>query len=143
MAISPKDTLTNMRNAACGGAPGASAAGIAEDGVWGCETTTALQNHYGLVADGEIWHQWAPNVQGNPALGPDSWKCDQTSQGSPLIRAMQADLGTETDGIFGPQDVLAIKRLFGGKYGAGDVMTTESVWELQHQLNGGIWPKQL
>ena len=116
---------------------------IAEDGYWGRETTAALQRHYGTVVDGEVWHQWEPNVTANPVLIRDSWMCDTTALGSPLIRAMQADLGTEIDGIFGAPYILAIKTLFGGYYGDSETMTQACVWELQHQLNGGIWPKHL
>ena len=129
-------------NSESGGAGGA-ASQIVEDGYWGPSTTAALQRHYGTIVDGEVWHQWAPNIAANPVLLPTSWKCDNTLQGSPLIRALQADLGTAVDGIFGPNDILAIKALFGGLYGNSSTLDVATVWEIQHQLNGGVWPLRL
>ena len=123
-----------------GGDPGTGA--IAEDGYWGKGTTAALQRHYGAVVDGEVWHQWAPNVQANPCL-TSGWMCDDTLLGSPVIKAIQGDLGVTVDGIMGPNTIAAIYNLFGGAYGHSSTLTTAAVWEIQHQLNGGIWPTHL
>ncbi len=118
---------------------------IEENGLWGCATTSALQRRYGTPVDGIVSHQWAPNVQANSAvLLSESWQTDETAIGSTVIRALQADLGTEVDGIFGAADILALKNgIFGGVYGSTDVMTSACVWELQHQLNGGVWPTRI
>lgn len=121
---------------------GSTAASIAEDGYWGTETTAALQRHYGIVVDGEVWHQWAPNVQANPVL-TSGWICDETLLGSPVIRAIQNDLGVKADGIMGSDTIEAIYNLFGGAYGHSTTLSTAAVWEIQHQLNGGVWPMHL
>lgn len=115
---------------------------IAEDGYWGTETMAAFQRHYGTVVDGEVWHQWAPNIQANPVL-TTGWVCDETLLGSPVIRAIQGDLGVTADGIMGPDTIAAIYSLFGGAYGSSTTLSTGVVWEIQHQLNGGVWPLRL
>lgn len=115
---------------------------IAEDGVWGKATTAAMQRHYGTVADGEVWHQWRPNIDANPVLG-EGWMCDETLLGSPVIRALQSDLGVSADGIMGPATISAIYDLFGGAYGHSTTLSAAAVWEIQHQLNGDVWPLHL
>ena len=124
------------------GGSGTVGGSIAEDGVWGKATTAAMQRHYGTVADGEVWHQWRPNIDANPVLG-EGWMCDETLLGSTVIRALQSDLGVEADGIMGPATISAIYDLFGGAYGHSTTLSAAAVWEIQHQLNGGVWPLHL
>ena len=122
-----------------GGNGGTTTGGSIEvDGYWGTATTAALQRHYGVVVDGEVWHQWAPNVSANPAL-TSGWKCDETAQGSPLIRKLQEDLGTDVDGIFGGADIYALQRRCGTV--ADGVLWGPSpcVMEMQRRLNAGTW----
>lgn len=115
---------------------------IAEDGYWGSETTRAFQRHYGTPEDGTVSHQWEPNIRANPVL-TTGWLCDETLIGSTVIRAIQRDLGVEADGIMGPNTIGAIYNLFGGAYGYSTTLSTAAVWEIQHQLNGGVWPLHL
>ena len=68
----------------------------------------ALQNYFGTYADGEIWHQWAPNVNRNGAL-TSGWMCDGTAKGSPVIRALQNILGVTADGIIGTDTIMALQ----------------------------------
>ena len=132
------------------GSGGGTGGNIDEDGLWGKETTRALQNHYGTTPDGEVWHQWAPNIRENPVL-VDGWLCDDTLLGSPVIRAIQSNLGVApVDGIMGQDTITAINNLFAGNYVADKdnpdtykYLSTGAVWEIQHQLNGGVWPLQL
>lgn len=143
------DAIGNMTwsESGSGGGTGSS---IDEDGLWGRETTRALQNHYGTTPDGEVWHQWAPNIRENPVL-VDGWLCDDSLLGSPVIRAIQSNLGVApVDGIMGQDTITAINNLFAGNYVADKdnpdtykYLSTGAVWEIQHQLNGGVWPLQL
>ena len=129
-----------------GGSSGGSAsASITEDGYWGPDTTRAMQAHYGTYVDGIVSHQWEPNVAANSeVLLRSSWEGDYTATGSPMIRALQADIGTEQDGIFGEADIVKIKSdLFAGVYGTAGTMDRATVWQIQHQLNGGVWPLRL
>ena len=43
----------------------------------------------------------------------------------------------------GPNTIGAIYNLFGGAYGYSTTLSTAAVWEIQHQLNGGVWPLHL
>ena len=111
---------------------------IGVDGYWGTATTSALQRHYGTTVDGIVSHQWAPNVSANPAL-TSGWQCDETAAGSPMIRELQKDLGTDVDGIFGGADIYALQRRCGTV--ADGVLWGPSpcVKEMQRRLNAGTW----
>lgn len=108
--------------------------GLTEDGYWGTETTKALQTYYGTVVDGEIWHQWPANAQDACTGG---WQYDYTQQGSPVIRALQRDLGVTTDGLLGADTIRALQTRMGtyvdGKLDAGSTC----VAEMQRRLNAG------
>ena len=113
-----------------GGTPGK----VEVDGYWGSATTRALQEYLGTVVDGEVWHQWPENAQGACTTG---WKYDYTQQGSPVIRALQAKLAVETDGILGRDTILALQEHLGtamdGTLDAGSTC----VQEMQRRLNAG------
>ena len=106
------------------------------DGYWGRGTTMALQNYFGTYADGEVWHQWEPNVNRNGAL-TSGWMCDGTAKGSPVIRALQNILGVTADGILGTDTIMALQTRMGtyvdGVLDAGSTC----VQELQRRLNAG------
>lgn len=112
---------------------------IAVDGYWGTATTKRLQQVFGTVADGEVWHQWAANKQ--PAF-TSGWKYDTTQQGSPVIKAMQKKLGVSADGIIGRDTINALIRRYmstsgatvcDGKLDAG----SRTVKAMQKALNAG------
>lgn len=108
------------------------------DGYWGSKTTLALQRRYGTEADGEVWHQWKANIDAQPAL-TSGWVCDKSQKGSPLIRALQADVGVTTDGIFGPVTVKALQKKL-GFYQSGVLDEgCECVREMQKRLNDGLF----
>lgn len=112
--------------------------GIDVDGYWGKDTTSALQRHYGTYVDGEVWHQWQPNVSRNGAL-VGGWICDSTVKGSPVIRSLQADLGVTTDGIMGSDTIRALQRRM-GTYVDGTLDAGSScVQEMQRRLNAGTF----
>lgn len=115
---------------------------IAEDGYWGTETTKAFQRHYGLTVDGLVQHQSSAFVQANPNL-TSGWQCDSTGLGSPVIRAIQQNFGITSSGVMNVETVQIIKELFDGIYGRSNTLDGATIWEIQHQLNGGIWPYHL
>lgn len=102
-----------------------------EDGLWGSATTRKLQQTYGTYVDGEVWHQWRPNLKGWMTSG---WKFDNTGEGSPLIRAMQKHLNTgDADGLVGQKFWKALMR----KTNTSDGF--KAVREMQKRLNKGTW----
>lgn len=111
---------------------------IDEDGWWGSATTLKAQRHYGTTADGEVSHQWAANVEANPAL-TSGWQCDATQIGSDLIRALQRDLGVAVDGIFGPDTIRAMQARCGTAQDGELWAESPCVKAFQHALNEGTW----
>ncbi|MDO5083905.1 peptidoglycan-binding protein [Arachnia propionica] len=77
------------------------ASALTVDGVWGPETTRALQGYLKTPVDGIVSGQDPTWRRGNTHLG---WGWDwSNSGGSALIRAIQRRLGVTADGYFGPQ----------------------------------------
>lgn len=106
--------------------------GIAVDGVWGEETTRALQKYLGTVIDGVIDGQHSPNQQFIPAVGT-GWQWDGT--GSPCVAALQRHLGVEADGIIGTNTIQALQQHLGVTQDG--YMGAETVTALQQHLNEG------
>lgn len=111
---------------------------IAEDGVWGGDTTERLQQVFGTPVDRVVSHQWKSKANENiPAF-----QFDNTGIGSTLIRAIQARLGItgkSNDGLAGSVFVSALERHYGV---TPDVPTpyisagrSETVARMQHALN--------
>lgn len=104
--------------------------GIAVDGMWGSETTRALQEYLGTPADGVISGQYGANQKLMPATGT-GWEWDGT--GSPCITELQRRLGVTDDGIMGYHTITALQARLGvtqdGYLGA------ETVAALQTRLN--------
>lgn len=78
---------------------------VDEDGFWGTATTRATQILYGTVADGEIWRQYIFNKKylPNATFG---WKFGLfCGSGSPVIAAIQNEVGAVPDGIMGKNTV--------------------------------------
>lgn len=109
------------------------------DGYWGEGTTRALQRHFNLVEDGEVSHQWAENVAANAAL-TSGWQLDETLEGSPTIRAIQARLGMpegDRDGIIGANTIAYLQAHYGTvKDGVLDA-ASPCVMAMQRALNEG------
>lgn len=104
------------------------------DGDWGTTTTTWLQEAFGTAADGEVWHQWAPNRQPAFVAG---WKYDNSGDGSPLVRAMQRWLGVDPDGIWGRKTTKALQGKMGTKVDGELWRHSPCVMEMQRRLNAG------
>lgn len=103
------------------------------DNWWGRKTTEALQYLYKTVVDGEIWDQPLyhrfPNFTGG-------WKwVSKPSVGSPLIKAMQAELKEakfykgKVDGLAGPQFRQALRTKYKCNY------TATAIRYLQADIN--------
>lgn len=92
---------------------------IDEDGKWGRDTTTLLQEIFGTTVDGEISNQWAKYEDENPGLtGGWEWVDKPNGKGSQLIRAMQKWAGmpeSECDGEIGPKTIKAFQKKLGTK----------------------------
>jgi hypothetical protein len=99
------------------------------DGYWGTLTTTRLQQVLGTVVDGEVWHQYPGSCEDERQT--TGWKYDKTQQGSPCIRKLQETIGTEVDGLWGPNS----RRAMAEHYNAADY--AGAIKALQNKLNQG------
>lgn len=92
---------------------------IDEDGKWGRDTTTLLQEIFGTTVDGEISNQWAKYEDENPGLtGGWEWEDKPNGKGSQLIRAMQKWAGmpeSECNGEIDPKTIKAFQKKLGTK----------------------------
>lgn len=90
---------------------------IAEDGKWGRETTTRLQEIFGTTVDGFVSNQWAKYKKDNPGLtGGWNWYDKPNGKGSQLIRKLQEAAGmpaNERDGEWGPKTCKAVQKWMG------------------------------
>lgn len=76
---------------------------VAVDGKWGRETTLALQEYYGLYADGIVSGQNASfkGISAGCLYGSFEW-VPGGGGGSPTIKALQGTIGAAADGFVGP-----------------------------------------
>lgn len=93
---------------------------VVADGWWGSDTTKATQRYFGTVADGVISNQYYFNKKYAPNCTSGwQWKILGYKSGSPMIKALQKQIGATQDGIFGTGTATALqnylKRL--GYYG--------------------------
>lgn len=108
------------------------------DGLWGCATTTALQNYFGTEADGIVSHQYSAYKTSNPGLLSSTFQWESSPSGySPLIKAMQVKLGVTQDGYIGPNTIKALQNRYGT--GTDGVISSPSpcVKVMQTKLNQG------
>lgn len=111
---------------------------LAVDGVWGCATTSALQNSLGTTVDGVVSDQYIGYRPDNPGLSIASWQWhSKTTLGSDMVRALQRKIGATVDGIAGPKTFKALQRYL-GTYQDGVISNPSAcVKELQTRLNAG------
>lgn len=90
---------------------------LQEDGKWGTDTTTRLQQIFGTTVDGKVSNQWAKYKTSNPGLtGGWDWKDKPNGKGSQLIKAMQKWAGmpsSDRDGEIGPKTLKAFQKKLG------------------------------
>jgi|GEM_PF-904791 len=106
-------------------------ANLVIDGLWGPETTKALQKILGTTVDGVISGQYKnqittaiPSVQFGPPY-----------TGSQVIRALQKKLGVKVDGFIGPETVRALQKFLGTPVDGVISKPSLMVMELQRRLN--------
>ena len=117
---------------------------VAVDGKWGRETTLALQERYGLYADGIVSGQNASfkGISAGCLYGSFEWVPGGGS-GSPTIKALQGTIGAAADGFVGPDTWRALIA-YGMARGSGaayndarlDDPSVTIEW-LQRSLNAG------
>lgn len=117
---------------------------VAVDGKWGRETTLALQEHYGLYADGIVSGQNSSfkGISAGCLYGSFEWVPGGGS-GSPTIKALQGTVGAAADGFVGPDTWRALIA-YGMARGSGaayndarlDAPSVTIRW-LQRALNAG------
>lgn len=107
---------------------------IAEDGVIGTHTITALQARFGTPRDGVISSQYAPNAEFVPAAGI-GWEWVDAPEGSSVVAAVQRWLGIDADGIWGFQTSKALQTRL--KVTDDGYFGSQSAKALQKALNGG------
>lgn len=90
---------------------------LEEDGLWGKDTTTRLQQIFGTPVDGEVSNQRERYKEGNPGLRSGwDWQDKPNGKGSVLIKAMQKWAGmpsSEWDGMIGPKTIRAFQTKLG------------------------------
>lgn len=107
------------------------------DGLWGQETTKALQTVLGTTVDGIVSSQSSSYKDDNPGLLASSWDWTSDASGSPMIVAMQAKLGTTTDGLIGPKTIKALQNRMGTTADGCISKPSDCVKALQTKLNEG------
>lgn len=122
-------------------APSPSKAGLSVDGLWGKETTRALQRALGTGADGIVSEQYAVYRSANPGLLASSWSWRTAPEagGSPMVKALQRKLGVAVDGYVGPSTIAALQRRLGTGADGRVSKPSPMVKELQRRLNAGTF----
>ncbi|RRD04676.1 peptidoglycan-binding protein [Arachnia propionica] len=113
------------------------ASAIAVDGIWGPETTRALQGYLKTPVDGIVSGQDPTWRAGNTHLG-SGWDWSGGG-GSALIRAIQGRLGVRVDGLFGPETSRAWHSRM-GRAPLNYFNHSSIVWDLQLRLSKGRDP---
>lgn len=117
---------------------------VAVDGKWGRETTLALQEHYGLYADGIVSGQNSSfkGISAGCLYGSFEWVPGGGS-GSPTIKALQGTVGAAADGFVGPDTWRALIA-YGMARGSGSAYNdarlddpSVTIEWLQRSLNAG------
>ena len=117
MVLGESSSASVAQPSAGGNAATTPAGEIAVDGLWGPDTTKALQRHFGTSVDGVVSNQWRAYKASNPGLvGGWEWQLIPNGEGSALVKAVQAWAGmppADQDGEIGPQTIKAIQRKLG------------------------------
>lgn len=84
---------------------------IAEDGLWGKDTTRKAQEVFGTPVDGIVSNQYAAYSNSNKGLLASTfdWKNNPNKSGSVLIKAIQRRTRTKEDGFIGPETIRAMQ----------------------------------
>lgn len=116
--------------------PKGTGANLKVDGYLGPEVVKALQSHYGLIVDGEIWGQYS----GNQAVQAFNQKAVKYGKGgSPVVKALQKKIGATADGIWGAGTTRALQRYLGTPVDGIISRPSTAIKELQRRLNNGTF----
>lgn len=106
------------------------------DGQWGPATTRVVQKALGTPIDGYVDGQDSSFDRTNRGgLLTSSWR--KGSGGSPMVRALQKKVGSDADGLFGPNTCKALQRYLGTEADGYVDKNSPMVKELQRRLNAG------
>ena len=114
---------------------------IAEDGIWGKETTIALQKLFKVTVTGVVKEQTSPCKPYLISIQKSYWKFTTKSKspGDLMIRNLQRILGVPTDGLVGYATISALQNaLKKQKYYTGIVngkLSKETVRAFQKWIN--------
>ena len=112
--------------------------GIAVDGLWGRDTTRALQRVLGTPVDGIVSNQHRVYAASNPGLLESSWQwVDRPGKGSPMVAALQRKIGATDDGWMGPETIRELQAHLGTPVDGKVSKPSMMVRELQRRLNAG------
>ena len=109
---------------------------IAEDGLWGVDTTRKAQEVFGTPVDGIVSKQvsWVGNE--NPGLLSSTFEWLNSMQGgSLLIAAIQRKVGVNDDGYIGTNTISAMQRWLGTPVDGIASNPSVMVKAFQHWLN--------
>lgn len=109
---------------------------IAEDGLWGVDTTRKAQEVFGTPVDGIVSKQvsWVGNQ--NPGLLSSTFEWLNSMQGgSLLIAAIQRKVGVNDDGYIGTNTISAMQRWLGTPVDGIASNPSVMVKAFQHWLN--------
>ena len=116
--------------------PKGTGANLKVDGYLGPEVVKALQSHYGLIVDGEMWGQYSGN-QATKAFNQKAVKYGKG--GSPVVRELQKTIGVTADGIWGAGTTRALQRYLGTPVDGIVSRPSTAIKELQRRLNNGTF----
>lgn len=120
-------------------APAASKAGLEIDGLWGNDTTKAVQKALGTPVDGIVSGQNTVDLASvnKGGLRTSSWKVG--SGGSQMVKALQKKVGADADGYFGKKTCKALQKHLGTTADGCVSKPSAMVKELQRRLNKGTF----
>lgn len=126
------------------GAPAANASRPKVDGVWGGETSSALEYFFSSVVfpggtineRGRIRNQPESWAAVNPGLGSGwEWVPDHIASGSMTIDLLQRWLGVGRDGLIGPATIRALQARYGKTVDGVLDYESPTIAALQEELN--------
>lgn len=114
---------------------------LAVDGLWGKDTTKALQRALGTTVDGIVSNQYASYKAKNPGLLASSWEWESSPgrNGSEMVKALQRKLGVTADGFIGPNTIRALQHRLGTVQDGCVSKPSTMVKALQRRLNEGTF----
>jgi hypothetical protein len=110
--------------------------GIAEDGLWGQQTTREAQLTWGVPVTGRILNQLRANRQPGTTSG---WEFDDDpdGEGDVLIKAFQAHYGLDASGHLDEALIRAFQTRMGTTVDGVLSRPSDAVKEFQRRLNTG------